>query len=156
MKYILGVFLLLAAPAAMACEQIGSRFEYCFEGTSWATADIESFGDGATFLLNDLTLDQNEPYPGRSDGPVADDMAAVNDFFEVDRSSIIDTLPINAKGKTGLIQLRSDFDLASLVAEAIVVMGDARVLIWMTAPQDADRQATLAYLNEAISALNLM
>jgi hypothetical protein len=157
MRFLIACIVTLLLPAvATACDQIGSRFQYCFDGTPWAAAEIESFGDGATYHLGALTLDQIEPYPGRSDGPAAEDLATYNDFFEIAEDAVFSTQEYDLDGKNGVIQVVEDADLQTLTARAIVVSGDARVLLWVTAPEGTEEATVLDHLNAAISALSLM
>ncbi|WP_136635498.1 hypothetical protein [Pseudooceanicola onchidii] len=156
MKYVFAFLLMFIAPAAMACDQIGSRFQYCFDGSSWATAEIETFGDGATYHLPDMQLDQTEPYPGRSDGPIEDDLASYNDFFDITADTGLTVEAFDIEGRRGLMQYGPNADLGAFVAQAFVTLDDARVLIWVTAPDATDPDLVLSRLREAISALTLM
>lgn len=151
------ILLALCLPgAALACDQIGSRFQYCFDDSPWAQAELQQFGDGATYVLGDITLDQQEPYPGRSDGPIEEDLAAYNSFFGDESDQILSVEPFEMPGKTGVIQmLQSGMD-QRLIAQAFVIEDGARVMLWVTAPEGSDAAETRALLGDALSALSLM
>ena len=147
------IFLLLPL-AAQACDQLGSDFEFCPEGF-WAAADIEVFGDGATFHGDGFDLDYNQPYPGRGTGTIAEDMDAFIDFLDIPVDWVLSTTPLEAEGKTGIIQVVHDRDISRMIAQAIIEIDGKRIMLWVTAPEDTAPEAVTAKLTEAIGALKL-
>lgn len=54
--------------AALACDGITRHFVLCSDGTPWAGAEWDQFGDGVTVRLGALEFDSVEDWAGRHEG----------------------------------------------------------------------------------------
>ena len=115
----LALLTALALPAqAEECLQISTYFDLCLSGTTMEGAELEQFGDGAQLQLSEVTLDWIEPYASRGTGTLAEDMAALNAFFEIPPKAILLKGTLKAEGRTGVTQVFNDPASTRRIAQA--------------------------------------
>jgi len=128
---------------ASACEGVTRHFMLCADGSAWAAAEWDQFGDGVTVHLAPYAFDSVEDWAGRHTGE-APTTAAALDLLIADRM----------KGQVDVDHLRDAFATPHLTVERVVQTitfegdppirrasmmaegGGHRVLLMLTAPGD--------------------
>ncbi|APE43457.1 hypothetical protein BOO69_08535 [Sulfitobacter alexandrii] len=140
-----GMALLGLPQAAVACAQLSQDVWMCDRGTPWETATWDQYGDGATLLLDDYVLDFTQEWPGHE---ITDGVSTLEELFATYNAwaaaeaeapaNLLQSDRMNLPHATVVRHIQRDLWEGEPYLQAVMLaqVSDARIMLWLQAPNE--------------------